>query len=493
MQYPWIARSNKIFIGVLFTQFIISIVIAFFTNTWFEAFGIGIFILLLPVAFTFTEPFNPITRHTLAVASQVFAALHIQQTMGLTEIHFEIFVVLAFLSFYRDWKVIGTAAGFVAIHHIVFYILQQQGSHTYILEQGHLQIYILVIHAAFALAEAGVLMYGARKTHNEAVAALSLKETINKILAQSGHFNLSVAITNNNPDLTDFNRLIGSVRDFVEDTQTVANHALGVSQRVTKLSQNSQNSIDQSVLQIEKIAAAAEQMSAANQAVESRTQTVNSLTSTASERSESAKQIMQTTNNDMTQLETDLTKTSTSMQSLASQCKQIEIVMDAIKNISDQVNLLALNAAIESARAGEHGRGFSVVADEVRLLAGRTRENADQISDITHQLMTDADASVDQMQICLDRTGQVVNGAQLASESMLQVANIIKKVDENMSSVAVAANQQTQVANEISDSTHTLLQTSASLQADAEQAQVEIKQLDADIQRFNQDMKKFAV
>ena len=132
MNYPWIDKANKIFSAVLIGQFLITLIIAFFTQTWLEGVLIGLFILGLPLFLINTAPFAKVTRHAVAIAVQLFAALHIQQTFGLTELHFEIFVMLAFLSCYRDWQVILTSVLFVAVHHVVFYIVQMQSAGLYV-------------------------------------------------------------------------------------------------------------------------------------------------------------------------------------------------------------------------------------------------------------------------------------------------------------------------------------------------------------------------
>ncbi|MGB0988070.1 MAG: methyl-accepting chemotaxis protein, partial [Pseudoalteromonas spongiae] len=178
MNYPWIEKANRIFSAVLIGQFIITLIIAFFTDTWFEGIAIGLLIVALPLFLINTAPFASVTRHAVGIAVQLFAALHIQQAMGLTELHFEIFVMLAFLSFYRDWQVILSSVLFIAVHHILFFIVQSQGASIYIFEQGHLAFYILIIHALFAVTEGGVLMYVAKLTHREAVSAYKLSKSI---------------------------------------------------------------------------------------------------------------------------------------------------------------------------------------------------------------------------------------------------------------------------------------------------------------------------
>ncbi|MEP3513153.1 MAG: hypothetical protein ABJN38_15425, partial [Lentilitoribacter sp.] len=127
MQYPWIQEGHKIFRVVILIQLVISFIIGFVTGDIITAVVLGIPIAALPLYFSFQQPQSVISRHAVAIGIQLLTALHIHQTFGLIEMHFEIFVTLAFLSYFRDWKVIATATAVVAVHHISFYILATQG------------------------------------------------------------------------------------------------------------------------------------------------------------------------------------------------------------------------------------------------------------------------------------------------------------------------------------------------------------------------------
>ncbi len=493
MVYPWVVSANKIFLGALLGQLILSFVIAFFTDTWMEAIIIGLSTFLLPAYLITQSPHSPLTRHTVGIALQIFTALHIQQAYGLIEMHFEIFVMLAFLSFYRDWRVILTSVSVVAVHHVLFFITQKQGMPTYIFEEGHLEFYLLVIHALFAVTEAGVLMYFAKFSFNETRANMQVSQSIKEILQKDGHFKLGIHLDKDNPELNDFNTLITSFSDFIVQAKNVGEDVFTLSEDVSQMTRNVDQSTDEGSMMLNTIVGATDHMTQANSDVTERSMNVNSLASKATEQTGKAKHIIENSSEDMTQLKQDLSSAAGTIDELASKCNQIEEVMTAIKAISEQTNLLALNAAIESARAGEHGRGFAVVADEVRQLAMRTRENAEEISGITASLITDASKSVEQMNGCLERAETTANSANSACDVIDNVVSSIESVSENMSLVANAVQEQTQVSGDISRSTQELNQNSEKLKGYTASASENFQALHDSLARLNRELARFEV
>jgi methyl-accepting chemotaxis protein len=493
MDYPWISKANRIFSGVLVAQFLLSLFIAFFTQTWFEAIVIGLFTLSLPLFLIKSAPQSSIARYSVGIAVQVFAALHIQQTMGLTELHFEIFVMLAFLSFYRDWKVILASVGFVAVHHILFFVMQSQGSGVFIFEEGHLLFYILMIHALFAIVEAGVLMYVAKHSHREAVAAYDLSSSVKTILAKNGKFDLASYQPSESEQLADFNKLISSFASLIRQSKQVSDSVANMAEEVASLTSQAQSASEDNANQINLIATATEEMTVASSNVSGQVACANDNANDAFINTDKTRSIIASSGQNIDALTQELADTSNTISELANKCNQIEEVMNAIKSISDQTNLLALNAAIESARAGEHGRGFAVVADEVRKLAMKTRENAEQISDITASLTSEASLSVAQMAKCLEQAQATVTQANEASGMMTGVVHSIQSIVDNMASVSSAADEQTTVSDSISESTQSLASNSKHLQNSTAEMGQKFASMQEQINSLNQEMRRFEV
>ena len=157
-------------------------------------------------------------------------------------------------------------------------------------------------------------------------------------------------------------------------------------------------------------------------------------------------------NSDITTLVNDINQVQQVIRNVHTETENVGGILDVIRGIADQTNLLALNAAIEAARAGEHGRGFAVVADEVRSLATKTQQSTNEIQSMIEVLQEQANKSVLLMQDNSDSAKRTLDKAGEATLSLDQIRHEIQRIQDMNHQIATAAEEQSQVAHEINES-----------------------------------------
>ncbi|WP_414705157.1 methyl-accepting chemotaxis protein [Pseudomonas sp.] len=168
------------------------------------------------------------------------------------------------------------------------------------------------------------------------------------------------------------------------------------------------------------------------------------------------------------QLSTSIDQAVSVIRALADETTRIGGVLEVIRAVAEQTNLLALNAAIEAARAGEQGRGFAVVADEVRLLAQRTQQSTAEIQAMIEQLQTHSAAAVKVIQDSSRQSEQTVEQASQAGASLRQIVDSLRSISGLAASIASATLEQSHVVDEINGN---VTQTASLAQDNASEAE----------------------
>jgi methyl-accepting chemotaxis protein len=237
---------------------------------------------------------------------------------------------------------------------------------------------------------------------------------------------------------------------MISDLQSATNDLQHASGELFSITKETSSNISQQHSETEQVATAVEEMSATAQEIARNAASAADSAKQADEQAKSGALISTEAMGGMYHLITDLNNASDVIQKLQAESNNINVVLDVISGISEQTNLLALNAAIEAARAGEQGRGFAVVADEVRTLAGRTQESTDQIKELIDSLQVGSSNAVDAMNGAIEKVN--VNNEQVenVAEALGGIAGEIGNINGMLDQMAAASEQQSSTADEIS-------------------------------------------
>ncbi|WP_333972818.1 methyl-accepting chemotaxis protein [Alteromonas mediterranea] len=491
MQYPWLLEGHKIFRVVIVVQLVIAAAIGVFTGELLPAFIFGVPIAAVPLKLSFQSPYSALSRHAMAIGVQLLTALHIHQSFGLIEVHFEIFVLLAFLSYFRDWKVIATGTAVVAVHHISFFFLQAGGAPLFIFEEGHISFSILLMHAAFALAEGGVLMYMAKQSHQEGAGAAELRLAIDNMQRSDGKLDLTVALNRQSNIVKPFAELIDQVKSLIELASNLTDDVVNGCNKMESAANNMFEISRNTDQELAMVSASSEEIAQTMQLSTEQTTLASDKASAAQTSSQSTRDSISNSSRTIESLRHTLNVAADTNSALNEQCSHISEAMRSITAVAEQTNLLALNAAIESARAGEHGRGFAVVADEVRTLAIRSKESADQITSITEQLVAQTASSVDQMQTCIQLVDEAVVSSDRATSAMTEIMQQIREASESMTEIATSAVEQETASASIAQSTARLSEFTSEELATAESLAEEVEVLSQVSKRMRSAIERF--
>jgi len=255
-------------------------------------------------------------------------------------------------------------------------------------------------------------------------------------------------------------------------------HSLSAVTEQTNLEVSSQKE------ETEQVATAMNQMTATVHDVARNAEEAATAAQTADDKVESGQQVVRQSMARIEQLADSATSASSSIESLSAEIQNIGTVLSVIKSVAEQTNLLALNAAIEAARAGEQGRGFAVVADEVRALAKRTQQSTEEIERLVSALRLAAQSSVQQIQNSGELVKLAVSDALQTESALGSIAAAVSLIQQMNQQIAAAAEEQSSVAEEINRSVTSIRasadQSSLAMQGNAASS-IELAQLGSEL------------
>ncbi|EIU7745677.1 methyl-accepting chemotaxis protein [Vibrio vulnificus] len=247
-----------------------------------------------------------------------------------------------------------------------------------------------------------------------------------------------------------YNTFAGKLQHTIRQMSEAAAQMLQAAEILALKARDTQSEVREQQSQAQVAASAMTEMSASAQEVSGSAQQAADLSqSTADSATQGSKVVMEATQS-MQKLNEQIASAGDTVEQLRADSEQIGTVLDVIRSIAEQTNLLALNAAIEAARAGEQGRGFAVVADEVRSLASRTQESTEEIQTIIGSLQQRAELANKAMHQSRQSAEQTAEQVHSAESALTSITGFITQINDSIGQISTAANQQAIASDEVS-------------------------------------------
>ena len=247
-----------------------------------------------------------------------------------------------------------------------------------------------------------------------------------------------------------FNKMIQNFQQIIQQVISNSSEVMEAAQKLTESSQRVANSSRSQSDATVSMAAAVEEMKTSINHVANSSQETNDIARKSGELSTQGGVVVHSAAAEMGRIAESVNQSSQFIMKLGEDSNKISAIVNVIKEIADQTNLLALNAAIEAARAGEQGRGFAVVADEVRKLAERTARSTEEITGMIGSIQAGTNQAVASMQVGSARVTEGVTMATRAGESMRQISNGAEQVIAAVSDISSALSEQSTASNHVS-------------------------------------------
>jgi methyl-accepting chemotaxis protein len=290
-----------------------------------------------------------------------------------------------------------------------------------------------------------------------------------------------------------YKKMTGNLEQIVGQLQTNTNQVASAANEISAAAQQMSVGAKNQADQVSQVSAAIEEMTATILETSRNTSSATDLSKQATERAAQGATVVDETVRGMQAIAAKVTESAENIKSLSAAAEKINEVITVVSDIADQTNLLALNAAIEAARAGEQGRGFAVVADEVRKLADKTAQAADEILSTVAQIHKQTQSAVASME---SSVSEVANGRDLADKAgqrLNEIVAIVDKVCSMISQVATASTEQAAAAEEISKNIEHISRVGKETASGAQQTNEAAEQLNQQSEGLLSIVKRFTV
>jgi methyl-accepting chemotaxis protein len=404
--------GDRIILLAIAISAVTALILGFqFIDTTLAVAGTVLFSLLAGVVYASAKG-TSLSKYLLTFVLIGLVVMHIQLSQGMVEFHFGVFVTLALLLVYRDWRVIVFGALVYAVHHVLFDRLQAAGFGLYCLSAPNFAV--IMLHAVYVVVQSGVEIVLVLGMARAAQAGEELAALVARVNQPDGIALDVTAVPVTTPSGEALKSTLARMDTAVAAVRSGANGIETACAEIASGNQDLSNRTEQTASNLQRTSSSMAHL----------TQTVTQ----SAENARQANQLAMNASSVAAQGGAVVSEVVDTMRGINEASRKISDIISVIDGIAFQTNILALNAAVEAARAGEQGRGFAVVASEVRSLAGRSAEAAKEIKALIN-------TSVE----------RVEQGSQLvdqAGATMADVVGSIRRVTDIMGEISAASTEQ---------------------------------------------------
>ncbi len=493
------APNDRLMRYVLGGAFVLSLIYATFHGMYAQAIIFGVLICAFPFMLINSMAGEVLTRHAVTAALIAFAALHVHLLNGMAEAHFSFFITASLIFVYRDWRVYVTATVGTAVHHVAFFVVQSNGwFESKLFYDSYFSFNILAMHVLLWLAEMAVLIVLCIKAEKELAVIMSMRQVVKS--DDSLDFTVNDSTSGNhsnqvqdNPVMALFDRIVSSSRTALKDTVNTQALVRASLDDVTSKVDNIDHSSKQQVDETAQIAVATAQMSQTFSVIKSTSESALEYAKSAADDNVAANDAMLASEQSMKTLENNIQQLKQDLSDHSRHSSEIAGVLKVIESISEKTNLLALNAAIEAARAGDAGRGFSVVADEVRQLAESTKKSVLSINEMVEQVAHSSGNAEVAMGQCVEVISESVERLQQANNAVAKSSTSINLTMDTNNQMAQAMQEQDMVTTSIAGNSVSIKEQLESSVSHIRYIKESIDELNSKNSELDQHMSRFVI